>query len=146
MWKQYLELPRPIHILCLGSFINRAGSFFVIFLTIYISDRLGFGISFAAWCMGVFGAGAIVSSLLGGHLADRYGRRVVMIVSLFGGAKSGGTNWLTIIWQYGNLKIHGGWTFGITISGIAKEARIILRPVQKHMRQCFDRNSPEESS
>lgn len=86
MWKQYLDLPRPIHILCLGTFINRAGSFFVVFLTIYLSKKLGFEITFATRCMGIFGAGAIVSSLLGGHLADRYGRRVVMIVSLIGGA------------------------------------------------------------
>lgn len=86
MWKQYLDLPRSIHILCLGTFINRAGSFFVIFLTIYLSEKLGFEITFATRCMGIFGAGAIFSSLLGGHLADRYGRRVVMIVSLFGGA------------------------------------------------------------
>jgi len=86
MWKHYLDLPRPIHILCLGTFINRAGSFFVIFLTIYLSEKLGFEVTFATRCMGIFGAGAIVSSLLGGHLADRYGRRVVMLVSLFGGA------------------------------------------------------------
>ena len=86
MWKQYLDLPRSVHILCLGTFVNRAGSFFVIFLTIYLSDKLGFEVTFATWCMGLFGSGALVASLLGGHLADRFGRRIVMIASLVGGA------------------------------------------------------------
>jgi MFS family permease len=86
MWKQYRELPRAVHVLCFGTLINRAGSFFVVFLTIYLSEQLGFGITFATRCMGIFGAGSIVASLLGGHLADYYGRRVVMLVSLFGGA------------------------------------------------------------
>lgn len=86
MLKNYLELPRAVHILCLGTFINRAGSFFIVFLTIYLSEKLGFDVTFATRCMGVFGLGAIVGTLTGGHLADNIGRRKVMLMSLFGGA------------------------------------------------------------
>ena len=86
MWKLYFQLPRPVYILCLGTFINRAGSFFIVFLTLYLSDKLGFGTTFATRCMGVFGLGAIAASLIGGHLADQIGRRTVMLISLFGGA------------------------------------------------------------
>lgn len=86
MLREYLNLPSPIHILCLGQFINRAGSFVLVFLTIYVSEKLGYGKTFAAQCMGVFGLGSIFAALIGGQLADQIGRRFVMLGALFGGA------------------------------------------------------------
>ncbi len=86
MLRQYLELPRSVHVLCLGTFVNRAGSFMIIFLTIYLKERLGLGVAFATQTMGAYGAGAIVASVVGGHLADRIGRRTVMLLSLGGGS------------------------------------------------------------
>jgi predicted MFS family arabinose efflux permease len=86
MIRKYTGLSAPVHILCIGSFINRAGSFAFVFLTIYVSEQLGFGITFATQCFGVFGLGSIVASLVGGQLADRYGRRSIMLIALFGGA------------------------------------------------------------
>ncbi len=84
--RAYADLPVPVRLLCLGSFINRAGSFVFVFLTIYISEQLGFGITYAANCFGVFGLGSIISSLAGGQLADRIGRKPVMVFALLGGA------------------------------------------------------------
>lgn len=60
--RPYAALPVAVHVLCLGSFVNRAGSFVMVFLTIYVSKQLGFGVTFAANCFGVFGLGSIVSS------------------------------------------------------------------------------------
>lgn len=86
MIRPYLELPRTVYILALGSFINRAGAFFIVFLTIYLQDHLHLGERFATRTMGVFGMGAIVAALVGGHLADWLGRKRIMMLSLFGGA------------------------------------------------------------
>lgn len=86
MLRDYIQLPLQVRILCLGSLVNRAGSFVLIFLTIYASEEMGFGIFFATACMGVFGLGSMLGSLLGGHLADQIGRRVVMLIALMGGA------------------------------------------------------------
>jgi len=86
MLRQYLNLPRSIHVLCLGSFINRAGTFVIIFLTLYLQDELDLGVRFATRAMGVFGLGAILGALGGGYLADQIGRRIVMLAALFGGA------------------------------------------------------------
>ncbi len=86
MFRQYLELPRAIHVLCLGTFVNRAGTFLVPFLTLYLTSSLGLGGAFATQAMGVYGLGGIVASLTGGALADRIGRRTVMVSSLLGGA------------------------------------------------------------
>ncbi len=86
MLRQYLDLPRAVHILCVGTFINRAGTFLVPFLSFYLTERLGLGEAFATQTIGVFGIGSMAAALVGGHLADRIGRRVVMVCSLFGGA------------------------------------------------------------
>ena len=86
MLRDYVQLPLPVRILCLGSLINRAGSFVLIFLAIYASEQLGFGVPFATACIGVLGLGSMAGSMLGGHLADRFGRRGVMLFALFGGA------------------------------------------------------------
>lgn len=86
MVRDYLHLPRAVYILCLGTLINRAGAFFVVFVTIYVSEELNFGISFATLAMGVMGIGSMVASAAGGHLVDSVGRRPVMLGALFGGA------------------------------------------------------------
>ncbi len=82
----YFQLPRTVHVLCVGSFINRAGGFVMLFLTIYVSEVLGLGKTFASYCIGAFGLGAVVSSFVGGQLADQFGRRLTMLIALFGGA------------------------------------------------------------
>jgi len=86
MLKPYLELPRAVHILCLGTFINRAGTLLLPFLTLYLTQERGFGVEFAGLGMGAIGLGSIIGALVGGHVADRFGRRLVMLLSLFGSA------------------------------------------------------------
>lgn len=96
MFRPYLELPRAIYILCLGTLINRAGTFLISFLTFYLNDSLGFDEAFATWTMGIFGFGSIVAALTSGHLADRIGRRAVMVASLLGAS--------TILLFFGQLR------------------------------------------
>src|SRR2546426_5077141 len=86
MLRKYWELPRTVHVLCIGTFVNRAGSFIIPFLALYLNERLGLGERFATRTMGLYGLGAIIASLAGGQLADWIGRRAVMLISLFGGA------------------------------------------------------------
>jgi len=86
MVRQYLGLPRVVHILCVGTLINRAGTFLVPFLTVYLREQLGLTVQFATSALAAYGLGAIVAALLGGHLADRIGRCKIMLLSLLGGA------------------------------------------------------------
>lgn len=86
MFRPYLTLPTSVHLLCLGTFLNRAGSLVVPFLTLYLKDRLGLGVHFATLAFAFFGAGCLIGNVLGGQLADRCGRRVVMMIAQFGGA------------------------------------------------------------
>jgi len=78
-------LPRPAWILFGGTFINRFGTFVMPFLAIYLT-RQGYSAAQAGFAVSMYGAGHIIASMLGGHLADRIGRRHTIALSMFGSA------------------------------------------------------------
>lgn len=78
-------LPRPAWILFAGTFVNRFGSFVMPFLAIYVS-REGYSPAAAGIAVSSYGAGHIVASTLGGHLADVIGRRYTIALSMFSSA------------------------------------------------------------
>lgn len=84
--RKYLDLPAAVHLLCFGAFINRVGSFVMLFLTIYVTEQLGASERFATWCVSVFGFGCMLSNLIGGQFADQFGRRRTLLLGLFGGS------------------------------------------------------------
>ncbi|HYS54049.1 MAG TPA: MFS transporter [Thermoanaerobaculia bacterium] len=78
-------LPAPAWILFGGTFINRFGSFVMPFLVLYLT-RSGYSIAQAGVGVGAYGAGHVLASVLGGHLADRIGRRHTIVLSMFASA------------------------------------------------------------
>lgn len=78
-------LPRPTWILFGGTFINRFGTFVMPFLAIYMT-RQGFSPTQAGLAVSSYGAGHIFAAMLGGHLADRIGRRNTIALSMFASA------------------------------------------------------------
>src|ERR1051326_7950257 len=84
--RQNLEaLPRGAWILFLGTFINKFGAFVLPFLAIYMT-RLGYSTAQAGLAIGAYGIGTLGACFLGGHLADRLGRRKTIVLSMFSGA------------------------------------------------------------
>jgi MFS family permease len=77
------ELPQSFWYLWFGTVINRLGGFAVPFLILYLTARLQIEPATAALMVSVLGAGSFVAQLTGGELADRFGRRPVMMASLF---------------------------------------------------------------
>ena len=84
---QLRALPRPVWILFAGTFINRFGQFVMPFLVIYLT-KIGYSTAKAGLALGAYGVGHVVASSLGGHLADRIGRRHTIVLSMFGSAAS----------------------------------------------------------
>lgn len=78
--------PRAYWYVWWGTLINRLGGFVVPLLTIYLTNERQLSVSEAGGVVAVFGAGQIVASQVGGQMSDRLGRRITMLVSLFGGA------------------------------------------------------------
>jgi MFS family permease len=77
-------LPRAVWVLVAGTLITRAGSFAVPFLTIYLHRERG--LSLRAAGLAAYGAGGMIAALSGGSLADRLGRKPVVVGSpLLGG-------------------------------------------------------------
>jgi MFS family permease len=78
-------LPRGAWILFLGTFLNKFGTFVLPFLAIYMAS-LGYTTAQAGLAMAGYGIGSLVSSMLGGYLADRLGRRKTIVLSMFSAA------------------------------------------------------------
>lgn len=71
--ESFSGLSRDIWMLAVVTFINRAGTMVVPFLTIYLTGQLEFTIWEAGIVMSCFGAGSAVGSFLGGQLTDKFG-------------------------------------------------------------------------
>ena len=74
---------REIWILTLITFINRAGTMVLPFLSKYLKEDLQFSYSQVGWIMVSFGFGSMLGSWLGGKLSDKIGFYKIMIFSLF---------------------------------------------------------------
>lgn len=79
------QIPRPAWILFAGTFLNKFGTFVIPFLTLYMTRR-GYSIAQAGMAISAYGVGHIVASFLGGHLADTFGRRNTIVLSMFSAA------------------------------------------------------------
>jgi MFS family permease len=79
-------LPRTFWLLWTGTLINRLGAFVVIFLAIYLTGERGFTQSQAGLVIGLHGAGGAIGTMVGGVLADRWGRRPTLLTAQFGAA------------------------------------------------------------
>jgi len=78
-------LPRAAWILFFGTFLNKFGGFVVPFLTLYLTSR-GYTVGQTGLAVSAYGVGNLGASLLGGHLADKLGRRKTILLSMFSGA------------------------------------------------------------
>ncbi|MBO4208069.1 MFS transporter [Micromonospora echinofusca] len=74
-------LPATFWYLWSGLLINRAGAFVVLFLSLYLSDVRDASTALTGLVVGAYGAGGAVGVLLGGVLADRWGRRATLLWS-----------------------------------------------------------------
>ncbi|MET7748193.1 MFS transporter [Micromonospora sp. NPDC005367] len=74
-------LPATFWYLWAGILINRAGAFAMLFLSLYLTEARGASASLAGAVVGAYGAGGAVGVLLGGVLADRWGRRATLLTA-----------------------------------------------------------------
>jgi MFS family permease len=79
------ELPRGAWILFFGTFLNKFGTFVMPFLAIYLT-KLGYTPGQAGLAVAAYGCGVLCASILGGYLADSFGRRKTIVLSMFSGA------------------------------------------------------------
>ncbi|MFX1310922.1 MAG: MDR family MFS transporter [Promethearchaeota archaeon] len=77
------EFPKAFKVLTLATFIDRLGGFLLFpFFSLYITARFGVGVTEVGILFGIFSAGNIVGGIIGGALADKYGRKVIALIGL----------------------------------------------------------------
>jgi predicted MFS family arabinose efflux permease len=77
--KMYRDLGRPVYVIVAATIINRFGDFVVPFLALYLTKRLGYSDAAAGIAVTVVGSGSFIGALLGGRIADRFGRRRLLL-------------------------------------------------------------------
>ena len=81
--KVYNEYPRAFWTYNLIVFIDRLGGFMLYpFFALYLTQKFNIGMSTVGILFAIFSISGMVGSALGGALADRMGRKVVIIISL----------------------------------------------------------------
>ncbi len=75
-------LSRQVWLLALVMLINRSGGMVIAFLSLYLTQKLGFSITEAGFVMVLFGVGSICGTLSGGKLTDKIGYFPVQLWSL----------------------------------------------------------------
>jgi MFS family permease len=79
-------LPRTFWYIWSNTLINRVGSFVVILLAIYLTQQRHLSPTYAGFVIGLWGAGGAVGTLIGGVLADRWGRKPTFLTALYSSA------------------------------------------------------------
>ncbi|MBK5207967.1 MAG: MFS transporter [Flavobacteriaceae bacterium] len=81
--ESFSGLSKEVWWLALITFINRAGTMVLPFLSLYLTKEMNLTLSQVGWIMSSFGVGSLLGSYLGGKLSDKIGFYKVMFFSLF---------------------------------------------------------------
>ncbi|GIJ61231.1 MFS transporter [Virgisporangium aurantiacum] len=89
MLSTFSGLPRTAWIVFAGTVVNRLGYVVTPFLVFYLGSR-DITTAQVPFVLGALGAGNLIGPMIGGVLADRSGRRLTMLIGLFGTALAHG--------------------------------------------------------
>jgi len=101
-------LSKEVWWLALITFINRAGTMVLPFLSLYLTQDLNLTLSQVGWIMTSFGVGSVIGTWIGGKLTDKIGFYKVMYRSLLA------TGFLFLALQY--VRNFEGFLIGIFLT------------------------------
>ncbi|MFW9987693.1 MAG: MDR family MFS transporter [Candidatus Odinarchaeota archaeon] len=79
----YKEYPKAFKVLTFATFIDQIGTFLLYpFYALYVTERFGVGMIEVGYLFSIFSLGNIFGSIIGGALADKYGRRAMVLIGL----------------------------------------------------------------
>lgn len=81
IWGTFRDAPVAAKTILAGVFVSRLSGFLLVFLVLFVISR-GYTAAQAAFALGVYGVGEIVSVLIGGAMADRLGARNAAAISM----------------------------------------------------------------
>ncbi len=80
--KAYSGISKEMWILAIAMLINRCGSMVLLFMSVYLTQKMNFSISKAGLVLSMFGLGSLLGAFVGGKLVDRYGFYPILWSSL----------------------------------------------------------------
>jgi MFS family permease len=81
--KTFSAYPRPFWVLMTGVFIDQLGANFIYpFFALFVTARFGVGLTQVGLMLGTMTAGGLLGGFVGGSLADRVGRKVMILFGL----------------------------------------------------------------
>ncbi|UCC18155.1 MAG: MFS transporter [Promethearchaeota archaeon] len=79
----YKEYPNAFKVLTFATFIDMLGSFLLYpFYSLYITSRFGVGMIEVGYLLSINSVGHLIGGMIGGALADKYGRRAMILLGL----------------------------------------------------------------
>jgi MFS family permease len=81
MFKMYRGLPRPIYVIFISYIINNIGNFVNPFLTMYLTDKMGYSELVVGIFVSINAFVGLISSLIGGSIIDKIGRKNILIIT-----------------------------------------------------------------
>jgi MFS family permease len=81
-WRQ---TPHHVRALLAGVFVNKLAAFMQIFLVLFLTHR-GYSEGQAGFALGMYGAGAVIGTTIGGSVSDRLSARAATLISMWGSA------------------------------------------------------------
>ena len=83
------EFPRPFWVLMLGTFIDHIGSFMLLpFFALYITQHFGLSMTGLGGIFFAFSVSGTIGGFIGGALADKFGRRAIILFGILFSATS----------------------------------------------------------
>jgi MFS family permease len=80
---QFAAFPRTFRILIGATFIDRLGGGLIFpFLSLYVAQRFNVGMTEIGLVFGTWSISSLIGSTIGGALADKYGRKIILIFGL----------------------------------------------------------------
>ncbi|RNF83424.1 MDR family MFS transporter [Streptomyces botrytidirepellens] len=77
------DYPSAAWVIFAGMFVNKFGNFLPVFLVLYLIDE-GYSAGEAGLALSIAGLGGFAGNIIGGTVADRFGRRTAIVLSQFG--------------------------------------------------------------
>ena len=87
---QYFAFPKSFRILVASTFIDRLGGAVIFpFLSLYVAQKFNVGMTEVGLIFGLWSISSLIGSMLGGALADKFGRKAIIIFGLVSSAVTG---------------------------------------------------------